>query len=59
MIYGAWVEQELAHYQRDLETLEREYDDKAHPEYLERRASIVQCVKMLEELGDVAEEDSA
>ena len=59
MIYGEWVEQELAHYRRDLETLEREYDDKASPEYLERRASIVQCVKMLQELAEPVESDPA
>ena len=59
MIYGEWVEQELAHYRRDLETLDSEYKDKAHPEYLERRANLLQCVKMLQELGEPVESDPA
>lgn len=59
IVDGTWLASELDYYQRELDALESAYDDKSAPEYLERRASLLQCVKMLEELGEPVEEDCA
>lgn len=58
MIYGAWVEQELDFYRKELERLAQECEPGSEL-YNSRRASIVQCMKMLEELAEPVQEDSA
>ena len=59
MTYPDWIAEQLAYYEAELARLEQE-EDQTSEQYQARRADLLQCKKMLDELAEPPiEEDSA